>query len=107
MPTGYQCFKATMYKRVKSLYFVDYKLKDGENMASLISKKCKEEWVSLSQIQKSIYNEKAEEKTNLKKEAPPPYESGDENINVEEIEVDGKVYYLEKTSNNIYDPETE
>lgn len=87
MPTGYQCFKNEIFKSVKDLHFSDYKLKEGDNLVSLVSKKCKEEWGELSEVQKLLYNTKAKELTNEKEkkpdESPPPYEEKTKNNNGE------------------------
>ena len=60
MPSAYQIFKNDVFQTVKSTYFNDYTLKNGENILTLVTAKCKEEWANLSNIQKKIYIEKSE-----------------------------------------------
>ena len=48
-------------------------LKMVKNILSLISKKCKEQWDCLSNIEKSIYNKK--ELESKKNDDPPAYEN--------------------------------
>ena len=59
MPSGYQVFKNEIFQTVKTTYFTDYVLKEGENILTLVANKCKEEWQALSELQKKIYIEKA------------------------------------------------
>ena len=89
--------------------------KEGKpRIVGLVAKKAGILWKNLSNEDKKPYVEKTNElKQNyikikhIEKTVVKGDDSGDENINVEEIEVDGTVYYLEKTSNNVFDPETE
>jgi len=90
MPTGYQLFKKEIFQTVKTMHFNEYKLKEGETILSIVTSKCKEEWLALSDIQMQVYNNKAEKasiKQNKKKnkkivkdpqlpqiETPPSYE---------------------------------
>lgn len=86
MPSGYQIFKNEIFQTVKTTYFTDYNLKEGENILTLVTSKCKDEWQSLSEIQKKIYNDKAsstKKETKQKdevvenKDTPPSYEESE------------------------------
>jgi 5-methylcytosine-specific restriction endonuclease McrA len=56
MPTAYQVFKT---EKNKEKEFLNYNINEGENIKSLIAKKCREEWSSLSEINKEKYEEKS------------------------------------------------
>ena len=91
MPSGYQVFKNEIFQTVKTTYFTDYVLKEGENILTLVANKCKEEWQALSELQKKIYIEKAstskKEKKNDNTEVPPPTyeETLNENTQIKKV----------------------
>ena len=86
MPSAYQIFKNEIFQTIKTTYFIDYELKDGENVLTLITCKCKEEWNSLSEIQKKLYIEKAESsQQKTKKSKPSKYKEDSPVSDVREI----------------------
>ena len=58
--SAYQIFKSEIFQDIKTKYFTDYKLKEGEKIISLVTAKCKEEWDALSDFQKEKYIIKSE-----------------------------------------------
>lgn len=114
MPTGYQIFKTEIYKTIKDKYFSDYKLKEGEHIISLISKKCKEKWLSLNSKEQSAYNHKSKEKKLGKNDSPPPYEYENKTetidndyIDVTEWNYKGTKFLVDIVTNELYNFNTQ
>ena len=91
MPSAYQTFKNEMFKEIKSKYFTDYKIKEGEKIQTLVAQKCKEEWESLPEDEKEIYKCKSKEQRDPKETPPPPYKQKESD---DEEEVDVKTQLL-------------
>ena len=130
MPSAYQTFKNEMFKEIKSKYFTDYKIREGEKIQTLVAQKCKEEWESLPENEKELYKCKSKEQNDSKEIPPPPYkEINDEPIpepepepefeaetdddddeeasDVKEIEIDGVKYYHCEEDNRVFDADTQ
>jgi 5-methylcytosine-specific restriction endonuclease McrA len=73
MPSAYQIYKKRSFEQVKTNYFSDYKLKDGEVLVSLVSVKCKELWSILDEAEKQPFIDLSENKT----ESLPTYEESE------------------------------
>jgi hypothetical protein len=122
MPTGYQIFKSEISPTIKKTYFTDYTLKENERMITLVTSKCKEEWEHLSVIQKQLYERKADvaskayvankAESKAKKvqvvESEPVLESeSDDEMEVEQINIYGKDYFMNEKTGDIYHPKTQ
>ena len=56
MPSAYQTFKNEMFKEIKSKYFTDYKIKEGEKIQTLVAQKCKIDLILLNQVINTFKN---------------------------------------------------
>jgi hypothetical protein len=102
----------TLYSYYKNKELGEPKKGGKPRIVGMVAKKAGIIWKTLSEEEKKPYVEKTNElkKNYIKSKLVGKVDnnvSDDENINVEEMEEDGKMYYLEKDTCNVFDPDTE